>query len=84
MRGAHPMVVMYVGGGRRMLQTKPKSRHKLTADDIVSIRIAVKIGIPVRHIARMTCKPAMTISAIASGAIHAYVWSERLSQFEDC
>lgn len=81
---ARQMVVLFVGGGIGMLNQSTNPRSRLTADDVVSVRIAVKLGIRVRHIARVTKLPVMTVSDIARGVCHAYVWSDRLSPYEDC
>jgi hypothetical protein len=64
------------------LTAKPY-KTSLTADDIVSIRIARKLGLGVRCIARITGKPQATICKITTEFHHVSVYSETLSIFED-
>ena len=65
------------------VKTRTGGRSRLTADDVVSIRIAVQLGLHIRHVARMCGLPKSTVHNIASGHSHPYVWSERLSIYED-
>lgn len=64
------------------LTSKPY-KSNLTADDIVSIRIARRLGITVRHISRITCIPLVTVCRITTEQTHCSVISTRLSIYED-
>lgn len=59
------------------------NRTSLKPDDIVSIRIAVRLGVRIRYISRMTGIPRMTVFKIAAERNHVQVFSETLSLFED-
>lgn len=66
-----------------MLLTVKPYKTDLTADDIVSIRIARKLGIGIRHIARVTGRSRTTIHNITSERHHVTVVSTTLSIYED-
>jgi len=64
------------------LTSKPY-KSNLSADDIVSIRIARRLGITVRHIARITRLPLVTVCRITTEQTHCSVISATLSIYED-
>lgn len=78
-----PMQGLIVGVTAMQITSITHHRSRMTADDVVSIRIAAAMGVRVRHIARVTKIPRSTVHSIVTGKHHAQVWSERLSVYED-
>lgn len=78
-----PMQGLIVGVTAMQITSITHHRSRMTADDVVSIRIASALGVRVRHIARVTGVPRSTVHSIVVGKHHAQVWSERLSVYED-
>jgi hypothetical protein len=59
------------------------NRTKLTVDDVVSIRIARRLGVTVRHIARVSNVSLAVVCRITTEQAHVQAWSTRLSIYED-
>ena len=78
-----PMQGLIVGVTAMQITSITHHRSRMTADDVVSIRVAVSLGVRVRYLARVTGIPRSTVHNIAIGKHHPGVWSERLSIYED-